>query len=102
MVRTAAIKWEFLKEMRVLKITVSILCLVLAAENQEENILPVEGLDSTGEQLLYSIHIRNAQTAVIIGANNFTTEDKKTLVGKVYDQNTEDAGAVQHRNRKYL
>ena len=83
---------EFLKKMRVLENYSQYTCLVLAAENQEENILPVEGLILQGEQFLYSIHIGNAQTAVIIGANNFTTEDKKTLVGKYMIQNTEDAG----------
>lgn len=83
---------EFLKEMRVLENYSQYTCLVLAAENQEENILPVEGLILQGEQFLYSIRIGNAQTAVIIGANNFTTEDKKTLVGKYMIQNTEDAG----------
>ena len=83
---------EFLKEMRVLENYSQYTCLVLAAENQEENILPVEGLILQGEQFLYSIRIGNAQTAVIIGANNFTTEDKKTLVGKYMIQNTKDAG----------
>ena len=62
---------EFLKEMRVLENYSQYTCLVLAAENQEENILPVEGLILQGEQFLYSIRIGNAQTAVIIGANNF-------------------------------
>lgn len=51
---------EFLKKMRVLENYSQYTCLVLAAENQEENILPVEGLILQGEQFLYSIHIGNA------------------------------------------
>lgn len=72
---------EFLKKMRVLENYSQYTCLVLAAENQEENILPVEGLILQGNSS-FTVSIGNAQTAVIIGANNFTTEDKKTLVGK--------------------